>query len=207
MTFAENKEKKEEAKKENRHNRKTRTAIQNALLSIMSEKSIEKITISELASRADVNRKTFYNHYSCLQDVLQELDEMYLDMLFPIYENIEKENLVRDPYSYLDKIITEFTTYPERTKLLFDSGVSNGLTQRLKDGLSPYLNQLASNIKISPLYMTYVIDYIVFGIASILDEWVHSEGELSQSEMNSIMYTLIESSVHGFSKNLTSRSL
>ncbi|MCD8146392.1 MAG: TetR/AcrR family transcriptional regulator [Clostridiales bacterium] len=58
-----------------RRQRKTRQAIQNALLSLMKEKPLSKITVSELAATADVNRKTFYNHYSNIQEVRDELDQ------------------------------------------------------------------------------------------------------------------------------------
>ena len=188
--------------KENRHTRKTRTAIQNALLSLMSVKPIEKITISELSELADVNRKTFYNHYSSLQDVLLELDEMYLDMLFSSDEINNPDSRFSDTYLFLDNIVTELTTHPDRTKLLFDSGVSTGLTQRLKESLRPYVREMSRNLSLSPVYLTYLLDYIVYGIAAILDEWVHSENQLSKAEMSAMIYALVEISVHGFTDRL-----
>ena len=39
---------------------KTRQAIRIALISLLSEKELSDITISELSARAQVNRKTFY---------------------------------------------------------------------------------------------------------------------------------------------------
>ncbi len=57
-----------------RRQKKTRQAIQNALLTLMREKPMNKITVSELAATADVNRKTFYNHYSNIQEVRDELE-------------------------------------------------------------------------------------------------------------------------------------
>ena len=42
---------------------KTRNAITNTLLKLMEEKPLSEITVSELTELADVNRKTFYNHY------------------------------------------------------------------------------------------------------------------------------------------------
>ena len=48
---------------------KTQKAIKNALVELMSEKDISQITIKELAQRADINRKTFYTHYTRIYDV------------------------------------------------------------------------------------------------------------------------------------------
>lgn len=53
---------------------KTRKAITNALLQLLSEKSLDEITITELTQRADVNRKTFYLHYNCINEVAEEIN-------------------------------------------------------------------------------------------------------------------------------------
>ena len=47
---------------------KTRQAIRIALISLLSEKELSDITISELSARAQVNRKTFYRHYRSISD-------------------------------------------------------------------------------------------------------------------------------------------
>lgn len=57
---------------------KTKEAVRNALFSLMSEKRIEKITISEVCARAKINRKTFYSHYREISDVIEELENEVL---------------------------------------------------------------------------------------------------------------------------------
>lgn len=54
---------------------KTKKAINNALLQLLSEKSLDEITITELTNRADVNRKTFYLHYTCIKEVAEEINK------------------------------------------------------------------------------------------------------------------------------------
>lgn len=55
--------------------RKNQTAIMNAFVQLVSEKEFDKITINEIAERADVNRGTVYSHYSDKYDLL----EKYID--------------------------------------------------------------------------------------------------------------------------------
>ena len=69
-----------------RRQRKSREAIQNALLVLLRDKPLDSITISELAIKADVNRKTFYNNYHNIQEVRDELDNRYLDSVFSLIE-------------------------------------------------------------------------------------------------------------------------
>ena len=53
-----------EEKKLDRRTAKTKKAIAIALAKLLSEKEINKITITDIAKEADINRKTFYNYYS-----------------------------------------------------------------------------------------------------------------------------------------------
>ena len=51
---------------------KTRDAIIDAYLELIFEKKEQKITISELAQRANIARKTFYLHYESLEDIMRD---------------------------------------------------------------------------------------------------------------------------------------
>ena len=53
---------------------KTKKAINNALLQLLSVKSLDEISITELTNRADVNRKTFYLHYASINEVAEEIN-------------------------------------------------------------------------------------------------------------------------------------
>ena len=58
-----------------RRKRKTRIAIENALLELMQDKPISSISISELSEAADINRKTFYNNYDSIDDVIKGINQ------------------------------------------------------------------------------------------------------------------------------------
>ena len=57
---------------------KTHQAIRIALISLLSEKELSDITISELSARAQVNRQTFYRHYRSISDVVTEFENELL---------------------------------------------------------------------------------------------------------------------------------
>ncbi|MGZ7444135.1 TetR/AcrR family transcriptional regulator [Paenibacillus sp. TH7-28] len=60
---------------------KTRQAIMEAFVGLLGEKSFEKITIQEIADRADVNRGTVYLHFTDKYDLLDQCIETYLQLL------------------------------------------------------------------------------------------------------------------------------
>jgi AcrR family transcriptional regulator len=58
---------------QDRRVRRTRTALKDALLSLMTDKGYEAVTVQDLIDRADIGRSTFYAHYTDKADLLQEL--------------------------------------------------------------------------------------------------------------------------------------
>ena len=61
--------------KEDRKTRYTRKALQDSLIELMKEKPISKITIKELCENADINRTTFYAHYTDQYDLLRKIED------------------------------------------------------------------------------------------------------------------------------------
>lgn len=47
--------------------------MKEALLKLLKEKSIGKISVSELCKEAEINRTTFYRYYETPRDILQEI--------------------------------------------------------------------------------------------------------------------------------------
>ncbi|WP_334071411.1 TetR/AcrR family transcriptional regulator [Paenibacillus sp. A14] len=60
---------------------KTRQAIMEAFVGLLGEKGFEKVTIHEIADRANVNRGTVYLHFSDKFDLLEQCVETYLQLL------------------------------------------------------------------------------------------------------------------------------
>jgi AcrR family transcriptional regulator len=61
--------------KENRRVQYTRAVLKSALAQLMQEKHISGITVKAICELADVNRSTFYLHYSDPYDLLHQVEQ------------------------------------------------------------------------------------------------------------------------------------
>ena len=68
-----------EEKKLDRRVIKTKKAIYRAFAQLLLEKDINDITIKDVADRADINRKTFYNYYGGIYDLTGEIENKILE--------------------------------------------------------------------------------------------------------------------------------
>lgn len=64
---------------------RTRKVLRASLLSLMKERPIAKITVKELCSKAEINRTTFYAHYTDISQLLEQIEE---DLLGEIASNL-----------------------------------------------------------------------------------------------------------------------
>ena len=78
---------------------KTRKLIIETFKSMIIEMEYSEITIKNLAERANINRKTFYAHFECIEDVLDELSEEIADILYKNMMNKRKQR-------YADEVLT-----------------------------------------------------------------------------------------------------
>ncbi len=65
---------------------KTRTAIREAFASLVMEKEYQHLTVSEIAKRANIDRKTFYLHYENIDGIMGEMEEEAAQSLIMILE-------------------------------------------------------------------------------------------------------------------------
>lgn len=56
----------------------TRRRLRDAILEMLREKSIDKITIKEICEAAGLNRGTFYLHYDCPAALLSDIENQFL---------------------------------------------------------------------------------------------------------------------------------
>ena len=96
----------QEEKKLDRRVIKTKKAIRNAFAKLISEKDINKITIKDIADTADINRKTFYNYYSGVYEIIEEIERELVGEFEDLLSGIDLKATLRNP-SVLFSRLTE----------------------------------------------------------------------------------------------------
>ena len=80
-------------KKENQRITLTKRLLQEALLLMLRDESINKISVRDLCEKAGINRTTFYNHYSCPADVLNDISQSFMNDIGRMLDEAESTNL------------------------------------------------------------------------------------------------------------------
>ncbi len=183
----------EERKKDRRVTR-TKGAIREAYLQLFVEKDGEKITVTEIAERANVDRKTVYNYYDNVADIVDELENELLEMF-------EKEAIAligeRNPHAYFTALNRLFTQNMERCSLLMRSR-NMGLAQKIVDFVSVWLQQaIPFTSAHSKEKMTLVAGFVTAGTFSVYHRWFQ-EGRQSLEEFTAELERLIVGGLNAY---------
>lgn len=153
--------------------RKTKSAIKNALLHLLEEKNIDEISIKELAATADINRKTFYNHYTDLNDVFHELENEYVNRIFSLLDNGMLSEYKKEPYLFFEKLSLSISSNIVFYRLLIASERSTEIEKKSKKTLKSLLEAIMPKpIDTDPAKYDFFINFITAGIASSYIEWL-----------------------------------
>ena len=81
-----------------RHSLMTQRMIAQALKSLMSEKSMDKITIQDIADKCGIKRQTFYYHF---RDIYDALEWLYEEETVAILQQFDSIDNWEDPALYI----------------------------------------------------------------------------------------------------------
>ena len=170
--------------------RKTRIAVENALLELLKEKKLNQITISELAERADINRKTFYNNYSSIEEVLSSIESKLTAFIFDSLPRTLSPEVDNSILNLFQKFA--FIVEPHK-EILNQIAFQNNLIpfqKRMDEKILPYIEKNLVTHNIDKRLTPYINLYIVHGVFNVFTEWFSKESDLTADQIAQLAYNL-----------------
>lgn len=150
---------------------KTKRIIKNALIDLMSEKEVSRITITELSERALINRKTFYRHYETISDVVSELEHELISEFADTLRNsntscLDVAGVVADISNLIERRRDYFVKIMKLNPSIFSTG-------RIKDMLRRTVAVSLRNIGgiRDGETLAEISQFIVSGVLALYSEW------------------------------------
>lgn len=126
-------------KKEYRNAARTRRMIRSAFAELLGEKkTLEELTVAELAERADIAKSTFYNHYTDLYAVAEEYEN---ELLARLSDGIEKASMdsTADFDAYIRSILMFLQAHEETYRHAIASPDTKFFIEKLKSVIARQL--------------------------------------------------------------------
>ena len=184
-------------KKVDRRVRKTKSQLRAGLARLMQEKSIGEITVKELVNEVDINRSTFYMHYSDIPALLREIED---DMMEEMERAVREHPIKEDSTSrFIEDIFRVLNENREISRALIgphgDLGFVRRIEKLLEENSSEFLAQLFPE-RVQD--MKYFYSYCLNGCLGFVKTWLE-DGEAKPPEYAAdLTFRMVVSSMKAF---------
>lgn len=109
--------------------RYTQRALRSALLALLRDKPLNRITVTEVCERAGLNRATFYYHYSDCFSLLDHIERELLDAFRALLESADP----LDVAGIIESLYRMIGEHEEACRVLIFQGADKSLLPRMID--------------------------------------------------------------------------
>lgn len=191
-----------EEKKVDRRIAKTKKAIYRAFAQLLSEKNINDITIKDIADRADINRKTFYNYYDGIYELTCEIENKIIDSFEKVIREHNVNELLHNPNKMFDELVkiinSDFDFYQHLISVESNSNLVSKLFISLKSRAKEVISEYSV---LDEATLDIVLDFVVSGMFTVFQRWFNSSKEHSLDDMAKIVATLSYNGINGLLKD------
>ena len=175
---------------------KTKKAIIGAFFTLLQEKNISKITITELSKLANIDRKTFYLHYGSIAELYNDLGNMIVTLIKK--EIIDYSTNNKTPYELFVNINDIIN---EKIDLFKDIAKNNDFSDfilRIKDILSEELINLYGK-KNTPASERFKLttEFIASGTIAMYLKWLKGDANITLDELALLAAEMITNGASG----------
>ena len=154
----------------------TKVFITTALMQLLHEQALEKISVRQVSDRAGVSRMAFYRHFDDLNAVLVGYYEPRFHRLFSDLEQYHDEDK-------LARVGVFFQDTSEDILLAINQGYENLIVDLFTTGLEEIFDS-----KGGAVVEQYRLKFVGAGVYAMWREWLVSGMEVSLAEVNAMVH-------------------
>lgn len=179
--------------------RRTKKLIRKGLTELAQEKSIDKITVKELTEHIDINRGTFYLHYSDIENLVESIQEEIFVSFRRILDGVTVERMMQES----GEIFFEFCNFLNQNSDIcavllaskqasaFAAETGKMLCDKCYEILSAAYPELGSD------RYDLICDYFIYGGIGIIRSWLNFHPEKTPRQISELWLGLIKGGIIG----------
>lgn len=191
--------------------RKTRARIKEALIELLEENGVERLTIRALAQRANINRGTVYLHFAnkaevvtyfeneVLSEIEQALTDPHYTQLAPTYPHtptiFSKPALVQALHVIVDNIAL-IRAFVHSSSMGDPVHILKRVSDELLDYQLAHSNACICGSDVIPV--PYARTVLISQVLAILCYWIESDGETPPYAIAEMIEEVAQNPTHSF---------
>lgn len=177
--------------KDNRRVRYTKMVLKESFINLLEKKDISQISIKEICEDADINRATFYAHYSDQYDLLRKIENELIDNVNAHLDKIDEISNDMSAVLIAEKIFEYIKENAKLCKLLLsERGDFSFQKQIMMLVYDKIITELTDNHRITKEDAEYVYSFTITGCVGIVQKWLDDDMKKSPRFMAEMVIKL-----------------
>ena len=167
---------------------KTKKAIRNAFAKLLSEKELDKITMKDIAEEANINRKTLYNYYGGIYQLVDEIGDEVISAFDEAMRDVDFRRAMSEPSTFFRRLteilLRDMEFYGHLLSMSGNVSLANKIADTVKlKARQAVMNQLNADEGV----VDVAVDYSVTGMMTVYKSWFNSGRKVSIEELSEIV--------------------
>jgi len=165
--------------------------LKESFIKILEKKDISQISIKEICEVADINRATFYAHYSDQYDLLRKIEDELLDNINTHLAEFDQKNSNIDVILTAEKIFEYLKENAKQCKLLLSERGDFSFQKKIMILVyEKIITEITDNNMITKEDAEYVYSFTITGCVGIVQKWLDEDMKKSAHFMAEMVIKL-----------------
>ncbi|SDZ76197.1 Transcriptional regulator C-terminal region [Thalassobacillus cyri] len=179
-----------------RRKKYTRIVLKESLITLLARKPISEITVKEICELADINRSTFYTHYTDQYDLLSKIEE---EITEDMNEYLNSYNYPAEEESI--QMTQKILEYVIENKFMFHTLLKKDATPTFEKRMMELtrgfmMNNWMSDNHLGQEEVNYLSTFVISGAIHVIKDWIANDMDQSPKDMAYMINNFIN---YGFS--------
>lgn len=167
----------------------TKQKLMDSFWMLASKKGIRRVTVSAVTKAAGVNRSTFYEYFSDIDELLElSENEILLDMCGTL-EQFFAEGRSVNIHLLSEKMLKTISGYDDKFFLLLGKNGDPRFIAKFREKLSTQFFPVIISPQMKP-YAEYIVAYMISAMTGILTYWYDTGRTITLDELSGIVREL-----------------
>ncbi|ADU32022.1 TetR/AcrR family transcriptional regulator [Evansella cellulosilytica] len=183
-----------------RRKKYTRMVLKESLMNILKEKPISNITIKEICEGADINRSTFYSHFSSQYDLLKQIED---EIMNDVNDTLSHYNYNKDDEALqmTVKVLEYVKENSDVCEVLFSEHGDVHFQRRVMMLAHEHtMKSILARSDIEHEVSQYASLFTISGSIHVVQRWLKNGMDTPPKELAEIIITLIKKGTSAFNK-------
>lgn len=190
------------AERTDRRVRKTKAALRHGLAVLTKKKSIKEITVKELVEEVDINRSTFYLHYTDIYSMVSELERELLTEFKHAIDLYPPTSSEEEMCRFFEHIYNILSDNREICIALVSENGDISFIRQVEDFVAERIKKIFESGMVKNVYdVRYVFDFCISGGMGLFKHWLTDENALEPAHMAKITTDMVVGTLKSFDNN------